>query len=98
MMMKIKTAIYLISDTHNMRMSCSLSGIAHSNAWDMINKMEQSLGYQVVERKRGGKDGGSTMLTPRGEKFLLEYQKFEECVHQFTQNEYKNRFICTKII
>ncbi len=95
---RLKLLLFLIGDTQNMRLACAYSAVAHSNAWEMINHMEQSLGYSVVERQRGGKTGGSTKLTPEGERFLLTYQEFEETIHQFTQEEFQKRFICTKII
>lgn len=95
---RLKLLLYLLADTSNMRTSCAYSGIAHSKAWDMINRLEQRLGYSVVDRQRGGKAGGSTRLTKQGAEFLTAYHDFEHAVHQFTQNEFKKRFIYTKII
>ena len=95
---RLKLLLYLLADTHNMRTSCACSGIAHSKAWEMINRLEQHLGYSVVERQRGGRSGGSTRLTPQGRKFLEAYHDFEEAVHRFAQTEFQKRFISTKII
>ena len=95
---RLKLLLYLLADTNNMRISCTYSGIAHSKAWDMINRLERHLGYPVVERQRGGKSGGSTRLTKQGQDFLTAYHDFEQTVHQFTQEEFKKRFIYTKII
>ena len=95
---RLKLLLYLIDDTNNMRIACARSGVSHSKAWDMINRLERCLGYSVVERQRGGKSGGSTRLTPQGADFLAAYLEFEQAVHQFTQNEFKKRFISTKII
>ena len=95
---RLKLLLYLLADTNNMRISCVYSGIAHSKAWDMINRLEQHLGYTVVERQRGGRSGGSTRLTRQGMDFLTAYHEFEQTVHQFTQDEFKKRFIYTKII
>lgn len=95
---RLKLLLYLIDDTGNMRIACKQSGIAHSKAWDVINKLEQNLGYTVVQRQRGGKSGGSTCLTKQGEEFLVAYHDFEQTIHQFTQDEFRKRFISTKII
>lgn len=95
---RLKLLLYLIGDTENMRTACAYAGIAHSKAWDMINRLEQNLGYSVVERQRGGKSGGSTKLTEAGERFLMAYHEFEQSVHQFAQAEFQKRFISTKII
>ena len=95
---RLKLLLYLIEDTNNMRIACDRSGVSHSKAWDMINRLERSLGYSVVERQRGGKAGGSTKLTTQGADFLAAYEEFEQAVHHFTQKEFKKRFIFTKII
>ena len=93
-----KLLLYLLEDTHNMRTACACCGVAHSKAWDMINRLEQNLGYSVVERHRGGKSGGSTHLTPEGRQFLEAYHDLEQAVHRFTQEEFKKLFISTKIL
>lgn len=95
---RLKLLLYLLADTQNMRVACAYAAVSHSKAWEMINLFERNVGFPVVERQRGGKDGGSTRLTEQGEAFLLAYQKFEEAVHQFTQEEFQKRFICTKIL
>ena len=95
---RLKLLLYLLADNNNMRTSCACSGIAHSKAWDMINRLERHLGYSVVERQRGGRSGGSTRLTEQGLAFLEAYQEFEAAVHRYAQNEFQKRFISTKII
>lgn len=89
---RLKLLLFLLADTENMRVSCTLSGIAHSKAWEMINKLEQTLGCRIVERARGGKSGGSTKLTEAGLDFYLRYMRFESSVHQFAQAEFKRVF------
>lgn len=95
---RLKLLLFLLDDTHNMRTSCTCAGIAHSKAWDMINRLEQNLGYSVVERHRGGKSGGSTCLTQQGIAFLEAYHELERSVHRFTQQEFQKLFISTKIL
>lgn len=95
---RLKLLLYLIADTENMRVSCAYSGIPHSKAWEMINTLEENVGYQVVERFRGGRTGGSTKLTERGKALLLAYQSFEEKIQEVAREEFQNRFISTKIL
>lgn len=95
---RLKLLLYLIADTENMRVSCAYSGIPHSKAWEMINTLEENVGYQVVKRFRGGRTGGSTKLTERGKELLLAYQSFEEKMQEVALEEFRNRFICTKIL
>ncbi len=95
---RLKLLLFLIQDTQNMRVSCAYSGIAYSKAWDMINILERNLAFPVVNRRRGGTDGGRTSLTERGTKFLLAYQHFEEHMHSLAQICFHNQFISTKIL
>lgn len=95
---RLKLLLFLLHDTQNMRTSCAYSGIAYSKAWDMINTLERNLAFSVVERRRGGPDGGRTSLTERGTNFLLAYQHFEENMHHITQASFVEQFISTKIL
>ncbi|MDO5147110.1 MAG: NTP transferase domain-containing protein [Eubacteriales bacterium] len=95
---RLKLLLFLIHETHNMRLSCTYMGISYSKSWEMVKELERNLGFSVVERKRGGLDGGSTILTPRGTEFLMAYQRFEEDIRRFTQDSFQNQFISTKIL
>lgn len=95
---RLKLLLFLVSDTNNMRKACSAMAISYGKAWDMINRLERELGYFVVERAQGGKNGGNTCLTEQGSTFLLACQKYEESVFQFAQNQFQEMFIASKIM
>ncbi|MGD2246936.1 MAG: LysR family transcriptional regulator [Candidatus Methanofastidiosia archaeon] len=64
----------------------SLSGaasqldISYAHAWRKIRDIEKNFGKKVVERKRGGKKGGSSVLTEDGEYLLQVYETFKNKV------------------
>lgn len=95
---RLKLLLFLISDTKNMRKACAAMAISHGKAWSMINQLERELGYFVVERTQGGKSGGNTCLTAKGEQFLLACQRYEESVFQFAQTQFQELFILSKIM
>lgn len=95
---RLKLLLFLISDTRNMRKACEAMALSYGKAWSMINRLEQELGYFVVARTQGGKRGGSTCLTEKGEAFLRAYQQYEESVFQFTQSKFHELFILSKIM
>ena len=43
---RLKLLLYLIGDTNNMRTACTRSGVSHSKAWDMINRLERCLWWR----------------------------------------------------
>ncbi|WP_101696252.1 NTP transferase domain-containing protein [Clostridium minihomine] len=95
---RLKLLLFLISDTRNMRKACEAMALSYGKAWNMINRLEIELGYSVVERRQGGKHGGNTFLTERGEAFLLASQHFEEEVFRFAQSHFQKSFLMTKIM
>lgn len=67
----------------SMRQAALQMGMSYKAAWDAIDGMSKLVGEPLVERSTGGKGGGGTILTPRGERlitaFLLmktEHQRF----------------------
>jgi molybdate transport system regulatory protein len=45
--------------------------ISYRKAWGMLREIEYNLGFSLVGKRRGGKSGGRTSVTPEG-KVLLE--------------------------
>lgn len=60
----------------NMKMS-------YKAAWDAIDIMNNLAGSPLVERLTGGKGGGGTRLTPRGEQLIRNFKKIEEEHNKF---------------
>ncbi|MGF7184520.1 molybdate transport system regulatory protein [Desulfitispora alkaliphila] len=48
-------------------------GMSYRAAWSKLNRAEKRLGYLLVVRQSGGKDGGGTVMTPEGETLLKKY-------------------------
>lgn len=95
---RLKLLLFLISDTQNVRRACAAMGLSYSKAWSMINALEQELGYRVVARMQGGSHGGGTHLTEQGAAFLLAYQRYEEAVFHFAQEQFQTMFVQTGIM
>ena len=52
--------------------------LAYSNAWQMLNRMEEALGCQLVERTLGGASGGGSSLTGQGREWVSRYRRLEQ--------------------
>ena len=68
----------LVREKGSLSAACQELHMAYSKAWKIINKAEGDLGFSLMEGRRGGENGGTTVLTPQGEKFLDQYQAFTE--------------------
>lgn len=52
-------------------------GLSYKAAWDAIDAMNNSAGEALVERAAGGRGGGGTVLTSRGERLVRAFQALE---------------------
>lgn len=52
--------------------------ISYRKAWGDFKATEKYLGFPLIEKHRGGKDGGSTQLTDEGIRLIEAYQTFRE--------------------
>ncbi len=57
--------------------------ISYRKAWGDIRKVESVLGFQLVEKHRGGKSGGVTILSDEGTRLIDAYVNFRT---EFQQN------------
>ncbi len=77
--MDSQTAILLkLVDKHGSILKASISaGIPYSKAWEMITRIENTLGIKIVEKKRGGMKRGGTRLTDAGRRLLEYYEELQ---------------------
>jgi molybdate transport system regulatory protein len=50
--------------------------ISYRKVWGDLKKIEEILGFSILEKHRGGKDGGVTYLTEEGIRLIKEYIEF----------------------
>ncbi len=65
-----------ISETGSLKLAMQKHHLTYRKTWDNLNKIEELLGFAVIERQRGGKDGGKTVLTARGQAIVDAFDKF----------------------
>lgn len=90
---RLNLLLFLISDMGSIRQAAMHMGLSYQKAWEMINTLEKELGYKVMERRRGGKDGGKTSLTEKGKKLMYAFQSYEEELHVWSEKRFKEIFM-----
>lgn len=63
-----------INEAESIKKAAEKCGMSYDYAWKSIKKIERRLGVQLVERKRGGRSGGSARLTNEGLDLLNAYK------------------------
>ncbi|MDO5714981.1 MAG: LysR family transcriptional regulator [Tissierellia bacterium] len=70
----LKVLLEYIDQTGSVKSAARRMGLSYSKAWKMINRMEEELGFEVLERTPGGVSGGESNLTKSGKDFLRKYE------------------------
>lgn len=60
-------------------------GMSYKAAWDAIDSMNNLAGEPLVERVSGGKGGGGTRLTQRGQKLVANFSIIEQAHRDFVE-------------
>lgn len=74
---------------NEIRQSGSLSGaakklkISYQHAWTMIDEMNRIAPSPIVNKQRGGINGGGAEISDYGEKILREYKTIENQLSKF---------------
>ena len=74
---KLVALLRLIRETQSVRDSCSRMQISYSTAWNLLNAAEESFGYPLILRNKGGPSGSGSLLTEKGEQLLAACDQFE---------------------
>ncbi|MGC8554003.1 MAG: winged helix-turn-helix domain-containing protein [Candidatus Acidulodesulfobacterium sp.] len=53
-------------------------GYSYKKAWSFINLMEKRFGFELVNKKIGGKHGGGSVLTEQAKKLMDLYEELLE--------------------
>lgn len=66
-------------------------GMSYQKAWKLVQSMNSSSSESLVIKTSGGKGGGGTILTEKGEKAILFYEKINRSCQQFLDKELKKQ-------
>ena len=72
--------------------ACKQMEMSYSKGRNMINNLENELGYKIVTRKQGGSMGGQSELTETGKLFLSTFRSFEADVTKYANEQFYKRF------
>lgn len=67
-----------VSTTRSISAAAKAIGLSYKAAWDAVEAMNNLADGPLVERSAGGKGGGGTHLTPRGERLVRTFRTVQE--------------------
>ena len=89
---RLSMLLHLVEDTRSVRDACSLMQISYSAAWNMLNRVEDELGFPLVTRIRGGSTGSGSVLTEKGRALMRAYDQFSEHLNLAAKELYDQFF------
>jgi len=63
--------------------------ISYRKAWGDLKKTQTALGVALVEKRRGGRAGGQTLLTAAGRKWADAYMRFRQDIEKAIAKAYR---------
>ena len=89
---RLSMLLHLVEQTRSVRDACSLMQISYSAAWNMLNHVEDKLGFPLVVRNRGGASGSGSLLTEKGKALMDAYDRFSAHLEQEARQLYDQFF------
>ena len=81
-----------VEETGSLRQAAISMGMAYTKAHKIIKHAEEVLGYPLMSRAIGGKDGGGSYLTPEGKAWLQRYDEYAQACKEANQWLYQQFF------
>lgn len=81
-----------IQDTGSINKAAAELQMSYRRALGRIRQMEEGLGYALVERRTGGRDGGGSKLTPAARELLDRFEAVEAELDAYVAKRFASVF------
>ena len=81
-----------VEKTGSLRAAAMEMEMAYSKASKLLKQAEANLGFPLTIRSTGGKDGGGSILTPEGKRWLRQYEAYRDACVKANQSLYRQFF------
>lgn len=78
-----------IENTGSLSEASESLNISYRKAWGDLKKAQECLNKPLVEKHRGGIQGGQSALTEQGKKWLKAYTRFRNDIEKATEKAYQ---------
>jgi len=67
-----------IEEHGSLKAATEALGLTYRRTWGDLKEIEEALGFALLDKSRGGKEGGNTNLTPEGKKLVAAFDQFHD--------------------
>ena len=77
-----------INKAGSLMAACENLGLTYRRTWNDLKKVEKLLGFALLEKSRGGQDGGHSVLTSDGTRLIKAFDQFHARMDALMQKEF----------
>ena len=81
-----------VEKTGSLRASAMSMDMAYTKALKLMRNAEAALGFPLIHRTTGGKDGGGSRLTEKGKEWLHRYEAYRDACQEANSRLYLEFF------
>ena len=81
-----------VEECGSLRAAAMSMDMAYTKALKLIRNGENALGFALISRATGGKDGGGSALTPEGREWLARYEAYRDACKESNSRLYLEFF------
>ncbi len=81
-----------VKQTGSISKAAEKTGMTYKKAWSSIKTIEDRLNIKLVEKRKGGHEGGGSFLSKEGEELLIKFEKFREGLNKYVDEKFKKIF------
>jgi len=79
----------LINEKGSLKAACDALGYTYRRTWGNLKKIEDFFGFDLLEKKRGGAEGGKMELTAEGRQLVKAFDEFHASVDKTIQKGFE---------
>lgn len=79
-----------IEETGSLMAATESLGLTYRRTWGDLKKIESQLGFPLLDKSRGGKDGGTSTLTPEGKRLVEAFDNLHARVDSVIQQAFED--------
>ena len=85
----------IIDETGSIQAAARQMDMSYTKAWKILNRAEKEMGFALITRVNGGRNGGSSVLTDQGKKAIGSFRAMEKILSEESERlleEYGDAF------
>ena len=81
-----------VEETGSLNKAAARMELSYTKAWHVLKRSEKELGFSLLVREVGGREGGGSALTPQGRDMVRRYRAFCQEAEEALNSLYQKHF------